>query len=375
MVDERATKLAQLVVDYSTRINPSDTLLIQAEPAFCDFVELIASAARKKGAKILYDYDSYNPKTIKRLVERMDKDELQDELERRTRLSAACTARILVHAEENPDYLSGVDPKRIAEFETRVASPYKKVLYRQKDGKQVVKWNITGYPSQAEAENADMTLEEYSDFIFNACLIDWDRAEREMQVIKQVFDRASEVRIMNSNGNILLFSLKSRGGEVSSGTHNMPSGEVFYAPEENSIFGSVYFAIPALMMGNEVRGIKLDFNNGVISNYGAESNKQFLESMILNVRGANKVGEFGIGCNYGIKRSTGNPLFDEKIGGTIHLALGQAISKNLSAGGGLNEGDIHWDLVCDLRKSTTNPGGEIYVDSRLVQKDGIWCFR
>ncbi len=373
-LDERAIKLAELVLDYSVRINSNDTLLVQSDPAFSEFAYQIGSEAQKRGAFVLYDFESYNPKTQRGLVERLNEKELNADLTRRCELSAACSARILIDAESDPDYLKGVDPKKIAEFEKRVISPYKKVLYREKDGKEVVKWNITGYPSKADAETAGMSLKQYSDFVFGACLIDWAEAEKKMRTIKKLFDHAENVQIQSGNGNCLNFSLKSRGGEISTGTHNMPSGEVFYAPEENSIFGSISFSIPAIRMGNRVEGIELKFTNGVISDYSAKQNKQFLESMILNIDGANKVGEFGIGCNYGITRATGNLLFDEKIGGTVHLALGKALSNNLENGGGLNDGDIHWDLVCDLRKSASNPGGKIYINDRLVQRDGIWCF-
>jgi aminopeptidase len=372
-LDERAIRLAELVTNYSTQLNSNDVLLIIANPAFSEFTEQIALEARKKGAKILYDFESQTPARTKGLIERLNPKELDAELERKCSLARVCTAAIIVNAETSPGYLKDVSPKKISAYQSKLA-PACKILFRQKDGKDVVKWNVVGYPSPADAKTAGMSLEEYTDFVFNACLIDWSNANKQMRQVKQLFDHAGEVQVHNGRGNCLSFSLKTRGSEICCATNNTPDGEVYYAPEENSISGSVYFTIPSVEMGNIIEGIQLKFRNGVVCEWDAKKNKELLTSTILDIKGANRVGEFGIGCNYGITRATKNILFDEKMGGTIHIALGQAISKDLENSGGLNEGDIHWDLVCDLRKSAKNPGGRIYVDGKLVQKDGIWCF-
>ena len=190
---------------------------------------------------------------------------------------------------------------------------------------------------------------------------------------KEIFDNAKDVHIIIPDFTDIHLSLKGRGGHVSDGMHNMPDGEVYYCPLENSANGYIYFPYKTVRDGNAVSGIRLEYRGGKIVDFSAKENQKFLESM-LNLKGAKRIGELGIGCNYSIKKYTNKLLFDEKIGGTIHLAIGESYSRPLSSGGGKNKADIHWDLVCDLRKENGLPGGEIYVDGKPVQKNGKWVF-
>ena len=137
--------------------------------------------------------------------------------------------------------------------------------------------------------------------------------------------------------------------------------------------GIITFPYTSIRDGNEVKGIKLTYKNGEVTDCIAETNQKFMESM-LELKGVKRIGELGLGCNYSIDRYIKNLLFDEKIGGTIHIAIGNSYKRTLDDGGGLNDGDIHWDLVCDLRRIADNPGGELYVNDKLVQKNGIWQF-
>jgi aminopeptidase len=175
----------------------------------------------------------------------------------------------------------------------------------------------------------------------------------------------------------LHLSLKGRGGEICDGKFNMPDGEVCYGPVEDSMNGHIYFQTLTKREGFGIlQGIRFEFEDGVIRRYSARQNQKALEEILKIDEGVKKIGELGIGCNYGVQRAILETLFDEKIGGTFHLALGNSLSPDLSNGGGLNKSYIHWDIVCDLRKNSADlgqyPGGEVYVDGRLVQKDGVW---
>ena len=369
-MDPRSEKLANLVLDYSIKIKPQDRLLLQYDPAFEDYANLIAMGAEERGAQVRRDTLTNNPEFLRELLLKKDSSGWQEELARRIDLAGWCNTRVLIDAQENTSYAAEISPSRISELATKIAAPYRKILYRKNNNQERVRWNICAYPSNSSARLAGMTFENYSDLIFSSCLRDWSKLEVEMQKVKNIFDNAKLVEILDEQANSLKFSLTSRRGEVSSATHNMPSGEVFYGPEENSINGKIYFGIPSVREGQIIKGINLEFKDGKVIDYFAEKNKEFLDSVFNEIKGSRGVGEFGIGCNYGIKKATGNLMLDEKIGGTIHLALGNAISRDLNNGGGLNKADIHWDLVSDLVHH-----GRITVDGKVIQENGVWVFK
>jgi aminopeptidase len=226
-------------------------------------------------------------------------------------------------------------------------------------------WVGCQWPTPALAQDAGMTLEQFTEFLYGAVLIDWDALEQEMQKIADRFDAADEVRIVGEETD-LTFSLAGREGRVSGIGPNMPSCEVFYAPVEDSANGVVTFSeYPAYYHGRDVNGARLRFEDGVAVEITADANEDFLREMLSTDEGASRLGEFGIGCNPGIQQHMRNTLFDEKIEGTIHLAMGMAYP----VVGGTNESAIHWDMVKDLRR-----GGELYCDGELVQRDGAWQF-
>ncbi|HEY2777867.1 MAG TPA: aminopeptidase [Gaiellaceae bacterium] len=226
-----------------------------------------------------------------------------------------------------------------------------------------IPWVIAEWPTQALADEAGMTLDEYAEFIFNAVLLDWDAEGERMRRIAELFDAADEVRIVG-DGTDLTLSLSGRTGSVDDGHVNMPGGEVFYSPLETSANGVIEFGeFPAVHFGTEVEGVRLVFDDGRVVDASARVNQEFLIQILDTDDGARRLGELGIGCNPGIQRFMKNVGFDEKINGTIHLALGRSYTFI----GGTNESSIHWDIVKDLRTS-----GQMYVDGRLVQESGSW---
>jgi aminopeptidase len=208
-----------------------------------------------------------------------------------------------------------------------------------------------------------MTLAEFEDFLYGACLRDWDAEGRRMRAYAERFDGAQEVRIVAA-GTDLRLSLEGRRGDVDDGRANVPGGEFAFAPVEDSAEGTIEFGeYPAVWGGREIGGARLRFEGGRVVDAGATSGEDILTSTLDTDDGARRIGELGIGCNPGITRYMKNTLFDEKIDGTVHIALGASYTFM----GGKNKSAIHWDIVKDLRQD-----GRIYVDGELVQENGRW---
>lgn len=379
--DEREGKLANLVLNYSLDIQKGDKLFIQFDPAYSKYATTLGKNARNLGAEVRYDSLSFDPNFLRGLLERFDEVEFNEELERRKELALWCNARVLIDCNSNSDYAQGISnfEEKVSELNKRVIGPFKEVLYRpgNKSGYEV-KWNIVGFPSAEGAKRAGMSQKDYEDFVYSVTLgNDWNKMSQEMKTIKSVFDFAKDVHIYVPNKTDLHLSLINRGGEICDGKLNMPDGEVCYGPVEDSANGYIYFQTPTKRDGlGIIKGIRLNFENGKIKHFYSDINERALQKTLEIDEGVRRIGEFGLGCNYGIERATTEILFDEKIGGTVHLALGDSLSGDLMNGGGLNYSKIHWDIVCDLRRNlsdlTQYPGGEIHVDGKLVQKNGFW---
>jgi len=268
-------------------------------------------------------------------------------------------AGVFVLAPENMRDGSEVSPERQGLIREAMLPAMPRIFNNE------IKWVACMYPTPAIAQDARMTTAAFADFLYGACLRDWDAEGRRMQAIADRFDAADEVRIVGVETDLTL-SLEGRQGQVDAGDSNMPAGEVFYSPVEDSANGAVTFGeYPSWYGGHQVRGIRFRFEGGVIVEASSESDEDFLLATIDTDAGARRLGEFGIGCNEGIDRAYGNALFDEKIHGTVHLAIGGGFPFL----GGTNESAVHWDIVKELRN-----GGEIWLDGELVQQNGTWQF-
>jgi aminopeptidase len=204
-----------------------------------------------------------------------------------------------------------------------------------------------------------MSLKEYEDFVYSAILIDWASQRTQMEKLKKALDQADKVRLIGEKTDLTM-SVKGRNAIVGDATHNVPGGEVYTAPVDDSAEGEICFDLPGIRYGREIKGIRLKFCKGEVVDYSAETNQDALKSIIETDQGSKRIGELGIGTNRGIKRFTKNILFDEKIGDTIHLALGNAYKDC----GGINKSAIHWDII-----KTMKPG-QILLDGKVLQKDG-----
>lgn len=226
-----------------------------------------------------------------------------------------------------------------------------------------IPWVACRYPTPAMAQDARMSLSDFEDFLYGACLLDWDAEAERMARIKERFDRASEVRIVGA-GTDLTLSLEGREGEVDAGHANLPGGEVYYCPVEDATEGVIHFSeFPAFQEPNEVEGVRMVYRDGRVVEASATSAEDVLFETLDRDDGARVLGELGIGCNPGIQRYMRNTLFDEKIDGTVHLAIGAGFPTL----GSKNQSSVHWDMVKDLR-----PGGQLLCDGEVVQENGSW---
>ena len=266
---------------------------------------------------------------------------------------------VTIQAPDNTRALAGVDPALIARA-ARARAPVREASMRRR-------WCGTLWPTQAGAQQAGMSLGRFEAFVRGALFLDRDDPAaawgelREMQAaLIERLERARELRI-EAEGTDLTLSVAGRAWVNSDGKRNMPSGEVFTGPVETSAEGTVRFTVPSAPGGVDVEGIELRFAEGRVVEARADRGQEYLRQTLATDDGASRLGEIGIGTNFGIDRAIGAILFDEKIGGTVHLAVGRSYPET----GGANESAVHWDMICDLRQ-----GGRLTADGEVVQQDG-----
>lgn len=352
MKDMRCEKLATVLLNHSLKVKAGENLIIRSNYNGKPLVDEVYKQAIKAGLNV-FTHVLINEHT-KFFMENASEEQFQNT---NTFLEAAyekADAFVIIESPDNVKHLSKVDSEKNMRH-NKAASPLIKLITDKR-------WVMTNFPTHSFAQEADMSLEEYENMLFDATLVDYQQMDKEMDKIIDIFDKAETVRIVGKDTD-LTFSIKGRKGIKCSGANNIPDGEVFYAPITNSANGHVYYEFPAIKYGVQVDGIRLEFKDGKVVKATAEKNEEFLNKMLDTDEGARFIGEFGIGLNYGIQKFIKNILFDEKIGGTIHLAVGNAYEES----GGENRSMIHWDMIKELRV-----GGEIYVDGRLVQKNGTF---
>jgi aminopeptidase len=353
--DPRIDEYARLLVERSVGVQPGWEVLIRSTPLARPLIDAVSEQIARLGAYPLLQL-AWEP-TSGPFAREAPLDVLRVPSPAMTFMWNNCDACIMISAPENTR--EGADLSE----ERRQALLDRNKIFRERQMSMRVPWVVCEYPVHATAQEAGMTLNEYTEFIFGAVLLDWDAEGAKMQRIASVFDAAEEIRIVGAETDLTL-SLAGRSGAIDDGHINMPGGEVFYSPIEDSVEGTVTFSeFPAVYYGHEVEGAQFVFECGRIVHATARSGEAFLLRTLDTDDGARRLGELGIGCNPGIQRFTKNVGFDEKIDGTIHLAVGNSYTST----GGTNVSRIHWDIVKDLRY-----GGKIYADGVLVQDSGAW---
>jgi aminopeptidase len=273
--------------------------------------------------------------------------------------------RIVVEAYANTKRLSGIDPARLARWERANEPLRNRYLERAANGE--LRWVLTQFPTDAAAQDAEMSLAQYEDFVYGAGFLDdpdpvarWREFGERIDAVADFLSTKNELRIV-ADGTDLKLATGGRHWLGAKGQENFPDGEAFTAPIENSVEGEIRFTYPAVFRAREVDDVRLRFEGGEVVEFSAERGYDFLAQMIGLDDGARRVGEFAFGLNDAVPLFTKNILYDEKIGGTVHLALGTAYPES----GGLNRSALHWDMICDLRA-----GSEVYADGELVYRDG-----
>lgn len=353
MVNDRIIKLAKLIVEYSTQVKAGDRVLIS-----CDLhaKDLALEVYKQCIFRDAYPWIKVDIPGRNYIFYKYASDKVLNFFPEHEFYEIKNTdVYIALRAPSNVKELANIEAKKISK---RV-----KLLKPISDWRvEKTRWCAFYYPVESLAQEAGMSLEEFEDFVYNSCLIDWRSLSNNLHALKNVLDKTDQVHIVGENTD-LTFSIKGRVAEVGEGKKNMPDGEVFTSVVEDSVNGQIFYDIPAVYLGNVIEGIRLKFKEGTVVEADAVSGKDFLEKILETDDGAKRLGEFGVGLNYSITRPVKNILFDEKIGGTIHTALGngykETLSKNVSA--------IHWDIIKDLRK-----GGKIYFDNQLVMENGQW---
>ncbi len=355
-------QLADVLVNYSLAVKPGDRVALSgstlAEPLLKALTKHVLLAG---GHPLLL------PRLpgVAEIIHRYASDEqLQHVPETAMLVFETYEAYIEIMSVDNTKAMSNVDPARIALQRSAQRGILQTAIQRMASGD--LRWVGTLYPNNAHAQDAEMSLSEYEEFVFSACLPDmddpvgyWRRFSARQQAVVDWLRGKERVHVV-APGTDLRLSIAGRTFVNCDGHENMPDGEVFTGPVEDSVEGYVHFSYPTVFGGREVNGVRLRFEQGRVVEATATKNEEYLLQMLDSDDGARYVGEFAIGNNAGITRFTGNTLFDEKIYGSFHIALGMSLPET----GGQNKSAIHWDMVNDLRT------GEIWVDDELLYKDG-----
>ncbi len=373
MSDARVHKFAEILVEHSARVASGDRILIEATTAAEPLVhELFIQILERGGIPhLMLAFPGMMP---------FCQDELHLMYAKEAQLDFVPTfyklaydqfeGRIRVHSSTNPRAATNVDPVKSQRRGKALGIITEAQMRRGAEGK--FKWVTTLYPTEGYAQGADMSLTEYEDFVFKAVHAEaddpvayWNSTAAEQQAAIDFLADKSQVALRGPNVDLSL-SIKGRAFENSIGIYNMPDGEIFTGPVEDSANGWVRFTYPAIYGGVAVENAELTFNNGRVATAKAEKNQDYLLKMLETDQGSRYLGEFAIGTNKDITRFTGNILFDEKIGGTFHMALGAGYPET----GSHNKSAIHWDLICDMHQDS-----EILADGQLFYKNGKFAFK
>ncbi len=364
-MDPRLQALADVLVAYCVAVKPGDWAVVQSPLAGEPLADACVRAILRAGG---------NP-TVLLSSEEISESILtlapEDVLARVSPISELVYERadvlIVIRAPSNTQSVSEVDPKRMAIQSAAMEGIGATLMSRTAAG--ALRWTATQFPTKAAAQDAGMSLRSYEDFVYDACLLSdgqpasaWQRlGERQQRLVDWLSGR-EEVKIAGPRIDLTL-NVRGRTWVNDDGHLNFPGGEVFTGPVEDSVQGTVTFSFPAFHGGRQVTGVRLVYRDGRVVDASAVSDGEYLQEMLGLDEGARHLGEFAFGTNAGVQRFTKNTLFDEKIGGTLHMALGRSIPMT----GGLNQSALHWDMVFDLRDGT-----DVTVDGQLFSRNGVF---
>jgi len=363
MADPRVDRLARVLVHYSMKVRKGDLVRIGgpalAAPHIAAAYREVLLAGGHPAVRVTVD-------GLDEMFLKLSSDEqlrFVSDLDRREVEVLNCELRYL--GAYNTRALTRIPPERMRI--RREATRELMGRFMERAAKRELRWCLTQAPAQADAQEAEMSLADYEDFVYKAGHVDkddpvaeWERVEREQAAVAKRLSTMKTIRIVAPDTDLTV-GVGGRTWISAAGEHNFPDGEVFTGPVETSTNGTVRFTFPAIYGGREVTGIRLTFKDGRVTEAGADKGEEFLRSMLDIDPGARVLGEFAFGLNYDIQQWTRNILFDEKIGGTLHMALGAAYPDT----GGRNVSGLHWDMILELRN-----GAEVYGDGEVIYRNG-----
>jgi aminopeptidase len=372
MRDFHLDKLAKVLVHYSNEIKEGQIVAIHGDPLTMPLVEAIYEEVLKAKAHPFFFAATQSLQEI--FLQKASSEQLSYPSPFALHQIETIDATFRILGETNSKAFTSIDPKR--QSLVSQASKGMKKIFQQRAANQDLAWVLTQYPTQASAQDAGMTLDQYESFVFNAGLLNekdpvskWKEAQVKQQRVIDYVTGKKELHFKTDAGTDLLVNIEGMAWLNSCGTRNFPDGEVFTGPNlkapDGGMNGRAVVSFPACHHGREVNGVVLTFEKGRVVEAKADSNLDFLKAMLSQDPGASIVGEIALGTNYNIKNYTKNTLFDEKIGGTFHFAVGSGYPQT----GNCNESGLHWDMICDLHS-----GGEVYCDGELISKNGVFAF-
>jgi aminopeptidase len=355
------SKLANIITGYSVEIKEGDLVMMQSSILSAPLIEKIYENLIMKGANVEIKLEPENISDI--YFKYASEKQLKYVSPVRKYSIEKIDIFISIWADYNTKNMNNVDPGRMA---TRVAANTElNKIFMEREAKGELQWTLAPYPTQAMAQEAGMSLIEYRDFVYGTLFLDkdnpieeWKKLSVKQEKVADYLNKKSEMRFVGEDTDLTL-STEGRKWINCDGKKNLPDGEVFTGPIEDSANGKIRFTYPGIYMGKEIEDIKLTFKDGEVIDAKAAKGEDLLKKL-LEIDGAKRIGEIAIGTNYGVQRFTKNMLFDEKMGGTMHLALGRAIPES----GGKNFSSIHWDILKDMKN------GKIYADGEVFYENG-----
>jgi aminopeptidase len=364
-MDTYIKKMADVIINYSMAVQPGELVLLRGtSPAAEPLIQALYRAALRAGGRAFTYIHLREEDSL--AIEATDKLDLLAAINPMLKLMyETCDVIVRVEASENPRALSDypAEPQK-ARLQAMGAVLN---IQMEREGNGTLRRCTTQFPTQGYAQAGGMSLRQYEEFVYHACKLHlddpvaaWRELEQRQQRLVDYLNGRRHLQVRGQNIDLEM-SIEGRRFLNASGKINFPDGEIFTGPVEDSVNGWVNFTYPAYYHGNEVIGAKLVFENGLITQATADKNEAFLLNTLDTDPGGRRLGEFAVGTNHDIQRFTGSILFDEKIGGTVHMAVGQGYPQT----GSVNTSTIHWDMICDMRA-----GGEIWVDGELFYRNG-----
>lgn len=360
-------KYADLLVNYCVSLKKGERVLIKAPIVAAPLVKEVYREALKAGGIPVTDFDFHGQHRI--LLEHGEQQQLEYVSPLFAEAMNEYEAYIYIRGTENHSEMSSAKKEKNSIYNAAHA-PFRKT-YFERTATLDMKRTLCEYPTMGSAQLAGMALEEYEDFIYNACNLyaenpreEWLKVSAKQQQIVDLLNSRTNIRYKSDKIDIS-FNTAGRKWINSDGQTNMPSGEVYTSPVEHSVNGKIHFDYPVVQMGNYVEGVTLWVKDGEIQKWEAKQGQDVLDFIFTEIEGSRYFGEAAIGTNYNINRFTKNILFDEKIGGTVHMAIGQSYLQC----GGKNQSDIHWDMIADMSSN-----GQIFADEELIYENGQFLF-